>query len=946
MTGLIEESQALAKRLDSLDERLWARTNSVEEVGRQGVRELQQQVQQLERQGRLAGAAAEEAQKRQVARQRRIDHLLEDFSWRLAKAEEDQQKASPGESRVESQQSQLEKRFEVLDKQLRGCLPAVEDAHSRLQGLEAQFAELAEQSAMNMIGAVGGIYAGQKGGLSAVEEEEDKALSLRETVSKLEREMAEVDRKLSSQLEQLATGTSSLKVKLEGQVQRHNSIADRLEAMQAPALESLRTSLADERAKDLRDIQGRLAQLGQKVELSMEGVDSEKVLDRMDRLAQRVTGVEAVTATQRRESQEIRSEVKRALDIALRPSTIEESPQSARFADDGAPSPQLQNQLNAVADKLDVLADLPGRLRSLEGRVAGLGSQLEDDELMTSRTANVHHAHGGFEDAAALEDIKRTVADLDDRVLSLMDARVEAPHSSDLDARFVALEDRVDALAVRPKEHATNSNTELMSRMSKLEDSVTVLASSTPRESRSRPNPVLESLPQQFSALENRFSQVEARSTKALEEGRKSAEAAALAQIEPLLRLPDRLRAVEDEVAELSAKAADEPAKSKKEDAGPQLDALVGLPARTSSLEQRVAALDRRCDEQVVRLDERFSVVDQRCDEQATRLGDRLAMLDKQWGDKLNATSDRLGDLEAWSEKQDDRLSAMQAAATAAAADKTTPGAMGSVRSKRSFHDDDVSAAGDRYPSPPASPDQSPRLLPGAANVQASAPGTARSQASLRGDTSRGHDTRSLRSASPHGSSRASRDALDDLQDCPSTARSRLDGSLAHSLEATPRGLLNVPGKDSMGSRRNSLCSEHSADVSVGIDESVGSDHHLQCCDLTEDVIQPSLLSNRSARSAAPPLLSPLQPAAGKGLHPSAAASALPDRLSPLGDTSRAAAADRQLDRLSPPPGDAGRAASAADGQMDDASEQHEPFDDDDMSFNESIAESMDDGGW
>jgi len=90
LNGLMEENQALGQRVDGLDERIWARTNEAQELARQGVRDLQQQLQAFERQARLAVAAAEESQRRQAAKQRRTEHLLEDFAWRIAKAEEEQ----------------------------------------------------------------------------------------------------------------------------------------------------------------------------------------------------------------------------------------------------------------------------------------------------------------------------------------------------------------------------------------------------------------------------------------------------------------------------------------------------------------------------------------------------------------------------------------------------------------------------------------------------------------------------------------------------------------------------------------------------------------------------------------------------------------------------------------------------------------------------------------
>ncbi|CAL1152555.1 unnamed protein product [Cladocopium goreaui] len=75
VSGLLEETQALARRLDGLDERLWARTSG-SEASKQRNRELEQQVQALEQQNRLAAAAAEDDNT--ATKLRRTEHSLEE----------------------------------------------------------------------------------------------------------------------------------------------------------------------------------------------------------------------------------------------------------------------------------------------------------------------------------------------------------------------------------------------------------------------------------------------------------------------------------------------------------------------------------------------------------------------------------------------------------------------------------------------------------------------------------------------------------------------------------------------------------------------------------------------------------------------------------------------------------------------------------------------------
>eukprot|EP00913_Durusdinium_trenchii_P030526 g28595.t1 len=94
VSGLLEETQALARRLDGLDERLWARTSG-SEASKQRNRDLEQQVQALEQQNRLAAAAAEELQKRQATKIRRTEHSMEEVMRRMEKLEEELRQRAP-----------------------------------------------------------------------------------------------------------------------------------------------------------------------------------------------------------------------------------------------------------------------------------------------------------------------------------------------------------------------------------------------------------------------------------------------------------------------------------------------------------------------------------------------------------------------------------------------------------------------------------------------------------------------------------------------------------------------------------------------------------------------------------------------------------------------------------------------------------------------------------
>ena len=83
-----EALQALTRRVEGLDERLWASTSG-SEAERQRHRELEQQVQALDQHCRLHMGTAEETQERQKAKMLRVDHLVEELARRFSKVEDE-----------------------------------------------------------------------------------------------------------------------------------------------------------------------------------------------------------------------------------------------------------------------------------------------------------------------------------------------------------------------------------------------------------------------------------------------------------------------------------------------------------------------------------------------------------------------------------------------------------------------------------------------------------------------------------------------------------------------------------------------------------------------------------------------------------------------------------------------------------------------------------------
>jgi len=348
ISGLVDESQAISRRVDGLDERLWSRTSGAEEISRQGGRELEMKLQAFERQARLATAAAEESQKRQAARQRRTENLMEDFAWRLQKEEERSGVQGPS-----GQSQAFEMRLQELSNE-------VGVSGDRLQNLEAQLEDAGIFEAAQAVAAEANFC-------DTVEEEGsefDGGASIQGTLQVVERDHRTLERTIA-QLEELSAGMASLRVKVEGQIQRQGSLADRLETAHVPALESLRNEFIEARARDLCEAQGRNAELDQKVDLALEALDLEGLVEKVERLAQRASGGEATAASLRREVHDLRGGIAR--NGVRRPVARGVISDAAMEFDS-----TIQEQLGAVADQLEALDELSNRVSDLSDRVFGL----------------------------------------------------------------------------------------------------------------------------------------------------------------------------------------------------------------------------------------------------------------------------------------------------------------------------------------------------------------------------------------------------------------------------------------------------------------------------------------------------------------------------------------------------------------------------------------------
>jgi len=258
--GLLEETQSLTRRIDGLDERIWARTSGAENA-KQRHRELEQQVQAVEQQGRLQSATMEETQKRQATKLCRVEHSIEELARRFSKSEED--------------------------------LRALQGGSQQRGSIDARFAQL-EQHHAHMERDVRSLQLHLDNGLRAIGEGPSFDENATEQVQATKRGMAALERKVTGQIEELSSTVASLRVKLEGQLHRLNTLTERLETAHEPAIEAMREEFTQARTQDRREMDGEIVAIRtQAQEVSNSG--AEAVADVREALRQVHAEIAALT---------------------------------------------------------------------------------------------------------------------------------------------------------------------------------------------------------------------------------------------------------------------------------------------------------------------------------------------------------------------------------------------------------------------------------------------------------------------------------------------------------------------------------------------------------------------------------------------------------------------------------------------------------------------------
>ncbi|CAE8582624.1 unnamed protein product, partial [Polarella glacialis] len=217
VNGLLEDMQAMRLRIDGVEPRLLAKLSESSGEAKQRLGELGQQVQALEQKNRLAAATIEETQRRQVGKLRRSEQSLEELLQRMSAAEEELRSRPARNGRsgqgfdpsLEGRMRGLEQHQEYFDASVRALQLQVEQAVQSA----AEAAEDAVRSAESVTGNRGA-------GLSDIDDEARLAS---------ERGLVALEKRLSGQVQDLSSAMASLRVKVDGQLQRLSSVAERLE---------------------------------------------------------------------------------------------------------------------------------------------------------------------------------------------------------------------------------------------------------------------------------------------------------------------------------------------------------------------------------------------------------------------------------------------------------------------------------------------------------------------------------------------------------------------------------------------------------------------------------------------------------------------------------------------------------------------------------------------
>eukprot|EP00930_Biecheleria_cincta_P102028 TRINITY_DN9369_c1_g1_i1.p1 TRINITY_DN9369_c1_g1~~TRINITY_DN9369_c1_g1_i1.p1 ORF type:complete len:1391 (+),score=379.95 TRINITY_DN9369_c1_g1_i1:242-4174(+) len=272
VSGMMDEMSAMARRVEGLDEKIRLKIGGAEDTIRQRTREIEQQVHGLQQKAFLSVSTSEEISKRTTAKLRKLGQSFEDQERRLRALEEGAKRPQDTFSmpqRLESRLAELEGQQASLEEEFRSLAASTAAAQVGF-GSSAQGRESLQGS------HTGTALLASSGGID---------VDGYESIRALEREIASLAGRTSTQLDEHSAALANLRVRTEGQEQRLAATGDRLESVVSPPLEALRVEMQQLRDHDRTELESRLAHLSRQVK-SVSESSEEAVAELKEQVAQ------------------------------------------------------------------------------------------------------------------------------------------------------------------------------------------------------------------------------------------------------------------------------------------------------------------------------------------------------------------------------------------------------------------------------------------------------------------------------------------------------------------------------------------------------------------------------------------------------------------------------------------------------------------------------------
>lgn len=330
VSGVLMEVAALGRRVDGLDEKLQLRLVNCEEMVRQKIRQLEQQLCAHQHKALLSSATSEALSKRHTARLCKVLQSLEDHSTRLSVAE------AKADSAVDLGQ------FEAR-------LTDLEGKQARLEGeLQILATDTAMQSDAPTPRAL--VEATACGDVTITEHDSSTGDEYASTLRSLESDVSGLTKRTVMQLDSHAAALANLRIRTEGQEQRLSAVAERLESVITHPLNALRAEMTQLREHDRQASEASLKDVTQRLKIVEEA--SEEVSNELQE-----------------KMRELNSEL-----LACQPRLQEEHPAIRKLADTTAVQAQALRRLEvAVAE--------PWRTPALPPEFSGVFVRMDSLEL-------------------------------------------------------------------------------------------------------------------------------------------------------------------------------------------------------------------------------------------------------------------------------------------------------------------------------------------------------------------------------------------------------------------------------------------------------------------------------------------------------------------------------------------------------------------------------------